>query len=83
MGQFHDGLKNGHGKWKKLSESGGEIIATYEGDYKNDKKCGKGVFKWASGNIYIGEYKDDEREGFGEMRWIDGSIYIGEWYRGI
>lgn len=55
----------------------------YEGEYKYDKKCGKGVFKWASGNIYVGSYKDDERNGYGEMRWTDGSVYRGEWVRGI
>lgn len=55
----------------------------YEGDYKNDKKEGKGVFKWKSGNIYKGGYHDDERHGYGEMYWTDGSSYKGMWYKGI
>jgi hypothetical protein len=33
----------------------------YEGDYINDRKHGKGVFTWASGNIYKGDYNEDER----------------------
>lgn len=50
---------------------------SYEGDYLNDKRCGKGVFHWASGNIYKGEYFDDLRNGYGEMYWTDGSYYKG------
>ncbi len=55
----------------------------YEGQYKADKKCGEGLFKWPSGNIYKGQYNNDEREGHGEMKWTDGSCYVGEWARGI
>lgn len=46
-------------------------------------KNGKGVFTWASGNIYKGEYSEDERNGNGQMLWTDGSMYEGEWRRGI
>lgn len=46
-------------------------------------KHGKGVFTWASGNIYKGEYFEDERHGNGQMLWTDGSIYEGEWVKGI
>jgi hypothetical protein len=49
----------------------------YTGEYVNDKKCGKGEFKWASGNIFKGEYNEDEREGYGEIMWADGSKYTG------
>lgn len=55
----------------------------FEGDYKNDKKDGRGVFTWASGNIYKGEYIEDERCGNGQMLWTDGSMYEGEWDCGI
>lgn len=37
--------------------------SSYVGDYKNDKKHGKGVYTWASGNVYKGEYWEDERNG--------------------
>ena len=46
-------------------------------------KNGKGVFTWASGNIYKGDYVSDERHGNGQMLWTDGSMYEGEWKRGI
>jgi hypothetical protein len=63
--------------WKK---GPGPNTARYEGDYLDDKKNGKGLFIWASGNIYKGEYKDDERHGKGEMKWTDGSRYIVLFY---
>lgn len=55
---------------------------TYEGEYVNDKKCGKGIYTWSTSNVYEGEYFNDYRHGFGEMRWIDGSWYKGEWIQG-
>ena len=39
----------------------------YQGEYINDKKCGQGIFRWASGAVYSGEYFDDQRFGYGEM----------------
>jgi hypothetical protein len=33
----------------------------------NDKKCGYGIFTWASNNIYKGNYFVDLRHGYGEM----------------
>ena len=80
VGEFHDGMKNGFGKWRKEKTNKSNM---YEGQYFRDKKQGFGIFKWASGNIYRGQYKGDEREGIGEMRWTDGSMYIGLWSRGI
>ena len=54
----------------------------YKGNYLNDKKCGFGIYKWASGNIYAGEYFYDYRQGYGEMMWTDGSYYRGQWENG-
>lgn len=70
-------MKHGKGKWKKAPEAPGGPSNEYSGEYIDDKKCGSGEFRWASGNFYKGEYKDDEREGYGEMTWVDGSKYIG------
>ena len=49
----------------------------------NDKKCGQGVYKWQSGNIYKGSYFDDLRHAYGEMYWTDKSYYKGMWDEGI
>ena len=33
----------------------------YEGEIKENKKNGKGIFIWANGNIYEGDWIDDIR----------------------
>jgi hypothetical protein len=80
VGGFKDGLKNGHGWWRRHKEN---PSSQYEGEYSNDKKHGWGTFTWASGNIFKGNYKFDEWEGEGEMIWTDGSSYKGNWVKGI
>ncbi len=80
VGDFAHGLKHGKGLWRKSKDPNSN---QYEGEYRDDQKCGQGVFKWASGNIYRGDYRNDERNGEGKMEWTDGSKYEGEWKNGI
>ena len=35
----------------------------YEGDFKNDKREGKGIFYYANGNREMGDYHNDKRIG--------------------
>lgn len=72
---LRNGLRDGKGVWKR----GVGKSDTYEGEYVNDKKCGYGVFTWASGNTYKGNYFEDLRHGYGEMIWTDLSYYKGAW----
>ena len=51
----------------------------YDGDLKNGKKHGRGVYRWANGAVYEGDYKDDKRHGQGEYRSTDGRVYNGVW----
>ena len=61
--------------------------AKYEGQWKNDKKHGKGVFtsshyfdcKNFVGMKYEGEFKDDKFDGFGITTYTNGDKYEGEW----
>ena len=47
-GDFTDGQMSGSGKWRKGAH---ETANSYEGEFKNDMKHGKGTFKWGkSGN---------------------------------
>lgn len=55
----------------------------YEGNYKDDKKDGYGVFRWPSGSWFEGHFKNDYRHGFGIMHWIDGTSYEGQWNNGV
>jgi hypothetical protein len=51
----------------------------YDGEYKDDKKNGLGVYTWADGDKYDGEYKDDKKNSHGVLTWADGDKYDGEW----
>ena len=37
----------------------------YEGEWKNDKREGKGIYYYKSGSRYEGEYKKNKKEGKG------------------
>ena len=52
---------------------------TYVGEWKDDKKDGKGTFTWNSGShkgdVYVGEFKDGKFNGYGKWTNADGSIW--------
>ena len=52
------------------------------GQYKQGKKNGYVVFKWADGESYHGQYVDDKREGYGMMKWPNKDEYHGQWKNG-
>ena len=49
----------------------------YEGDYKNNKREGKGIFLMDNGDKYEGEFQKDKLNGNGKYIWNDGDIYEG------
>jgi hypothetical protein len=51
----------------------------YKGEWKNNKRHGKGLFEWADGVKYDGDYRDDKRHGEGVYTWPSGEKYTGEW----
>ena len=55
-----------------------------EGEYGGEgnaagEREGRGVFRFANGDVYDGEYKAGEREGLGVEQYADGEVYDGEW----
>ena len=38
---------------------------------------GRGIYRWADGDVYEGEYKDDEMEGQGTFLYASGDIEVG------
>ncbi len=54
----------------------------YEGEFKDDKKHGRGVYRYTSGAVYEGEFKDDKRHGRGVYRYASGDVYEGEFKDG-
>ena len=70
---------------KTLSLQGKNTVVTYyngdvyEGEWKDDKKNGQGIYRFSDGRVYEGEWKDDNRNGLGTMTWPNGVVYEGEW----
>ncbi len=51
----------------------------YEGEVKNGKPNGKGVFYSNSGTVYEGECVNGKKHGQGTMFWPSGDVYSGGW----
>ena len=47
---------------------------TYEGEYKDNKKEGKGRWQYKNGNTFEGEFKNGLRNGASILRNANGSI---------
>lgn len=56
--------------------------AAYNGEWRNGKMHGRGVFLWPTGDRYEGEWKDGEQDGQGTFAAADGSVYYGGWSHG-
>jgi len=65
----------------KLTE---ETIGHYLGEYKNNRKHGKGVYEYKNGIKYEGQYVDGNKEGYGKLFNGDGSMsYEGYFKKGL
>lgn len=52
------------------------------GDWVADKRTGKGVFYWTSGDRYEGDFVEGKFNGEGIYYWADGDRYEGEFSDG-
>ena len=48
----------------------------YVGEYRDNKKHGRGTYTYASGDKYVGEYKDGKRNGQGTYTTADRNVRI-------
>ena len=73
VGQVVNGLREGKGIYYLLKEPfKGD---RYEGDWKNDKREGKGMENFNDGDIYIGDFKKGALNGKGIMYYNNGDRY--------
>jgi hypothetical protein len=80
--QIKEGVKirEGHGKLIHPSNDNSEFGQEYyEGEWKEDKMNGMGVYHYSNGDIYEGEFKNDMHHGNGKYYFTDGSKYDGDW----
>ena len=66
------------GKGSKIYSDG----ASFEGNWKNNKREGSGLLKSAINGVYYGEFKDDNIEGKGNFEFLSGDVYNGEFKNG-
>lgn len=74
-GDFSGGLREGYGVDQRDTSK-------YTGEFKKDKKNGKGEIVFFSGDKYIGEFKDNKFCGYGHYIWKDGQDYKGYYLNG-
>jgi hypothetical protein len=54
----------------------------YEGEFKNDKRHGRGSYTHANGDKYVGEYLNGRRHGQGTETYENGDEYVGSFKDG-
>ena len=75
-GDFLNGLRHGTGKDYRDN-------IKYEGDFRKDKKCGKGKILFESGDTYEGEFRDNKFNGYGHFKWAKNKHeYKGNYLNG-
>ena len=52
------------------------------GEYKDDKRCGKGTFYWDDGSKWEGTFEDNEMNGVGIFYDVDGENWEAEYKNG-
>lgn len=61
VGEMDPSQMNRHGKGKCTYRNGD----VYDGEWRDNQKCGQGVMRYSGGDIYSGEWVNDQRHGYG------------------
>lgn len=73
-------VREGYGKvihpTNDNSETGQEY---FEGEWKNDKMEGFGIYHYSNGDVYEGDWFNNLHHGVGKYFFTDGNRYEGEW----
>ena len=79
-GQLHSTVPHGHGTFTGM---GRDIGFAFEGEWRDGRINGGGVFCYPSGGRYSGELRDDAIHGRGIL-WLrdERRCFQGDWYRG-
>ena len=85
-GKFKCGKFNGHGRIDYNSFAGvkekDKNYLSYEGDWVNNLRSGKGIMKWSDNSIFEGEWSEDVRV-YGKLELPNDIVYEGQWKNGL
>jgi len=79
-GKCIDGMVSGKGIAEWLEN--GKRKVRFEGEYKDGRENGYGIYEYADGSRYEGEWKDGNHHGHGIYEFANGSRYEGGWKDG-
>lgn len=81
-GSWKDDMKHGSGKFTFYEKdiSGRKL---YEGEFSQDKMCGKGTLYFKSGEKFCGHFKENTFHGTGRLELNDIVLLEGKWSSGI
>ena len=77
IGPVVNGLAEGKGYWYGTIEP--FIGDRYEGEFRHNKKEGRGIYYWHNGDRYEGDFRNGKLEGKGIYYWNNGNRYEGDW----
>lgn len=75
-GSCLNGKANGFGKLTKYKD--GEYESTYEGEFQNGIREGRGKFIYKDKSVAVGNFKNGQLNGYGTRTSEDGTNYEGE-----
>lgn len=76
-GPCENGLAHGRGTLQWFES--GRPTDRYDGDYRDGRVNGRGVYAWTNGTSYEGDYRDDQMHGRGVLTFANGNRYEGEY----
>lgn len=85
VGEFVCDTFHGLGAFKKanFSINGQACVGrSYEGEFKDGLRCGRGVLRSGFGDTYDGSFVSDAFDGEGTMHYANGDVYSGYWSKG-
>jgi hypothetical protein len=75
-----DGRATGLGVAEWRHEQHSELrTSRYEGELRDGKASGRGIYMYANGDRYEGEWRDNRLSGRGTYTYVTGGRYVGEW----
>jgi hypothetical protein len=75
-GSYKNGIPDGKGKW--IYPNGN----SYEGEIKENKLAGKGIYKYANGTVIEGSFLNGSADGYAKASYTNGDNYEGNWVQG-